>query len=66
MAFLHTLRRWLGLDGAGTPAPDAAELRRRVEAHLESDDAAALARLLRDHREEGKVLIRSWEAEIRE
>jgi tetratricopeptide (TPR) repeat protein len=79
LSFLRRLKRVLGLSptgddpdpgvGAGSPAGPPApippeELRRRIEDVLARDDAGTLAELLSPRREEGKVLIRTWEREI--
>ncbi len=63
MAFLQNFRKWLGF--SGPPASDGDEdLRRQVEAAVDRDDAGALADLLKHRREEGKELIRAYEAEL--
>lgn len=61
MSFFHTLRRWIGLN---SDEPDESDLRQLVEDALIGDDTNALVTVLRNRREDGKILIREYEAEL--
>ncbi len=67
MSFLRTLLTRLGFGGAPAATPSSSsDLRLEIEAAVDADDADRLAKVLRPHREDGKILIREYEGEIGE